>query len=140
MMKDPNQNESSAGGFERLTDAELDIMHVLWSSGEPMRVSDIVKKLSAVRSWKTQTAHVLLGRLENKGFLAANKTGYFHTFRPIVAEQDYFNAESEALLHRLNGSVKSMVASLIDANEVSDDEIVELAALLDQKKMEIERQ
>jgi DNA-binding MarR family transcriptional regulator len=55
--------------YERLADAELDIMRVLWQTREAMRAAQIVKQLSETRSWKTQTAHVLLGRLEEKGFV-----------------------------------------------------------------------
>ena len=56
---------------ERLSDAEIAIMRVLWEKGSPMRASEIVKSLSETHSWKTQTAHVLLSRLCAKGYVAA---------------------------------------------------------------------
>lgn len=123
--------------YEPITDAELDIMRALWQSGRSMRVSEIVEKLSETRSWKTQTAHVLLGRLEEKGFVTADRTGYFHTFKPKIKETEYFLSESNALIDRVGGSVKSMVASMIDADGISHEEIAELAKILEEKCAEL---
>lgn len=116
--------------YERLTDAELDIMRVLWQNGEGLRAGQIVKLLSETRSWKTQTAHVLLNRLEEKGFVSADRSGYFHTYNSAITEKEYFASESDAFLRRLGGSVKATVASLIDAGDISDTELSELEALI----------
>lgn len=116
--------------YERLTDAELDIMRVLWQNGEGLRAGQIVKLLSETRSWKTQTAHVLLNRLEEKGFVSADRSGYFHTYTSAITEKEYFASESDAFLKRLGGSVKATVASLIDAGDISDTELSELEALI----------
>ena len=118
---------------ERLADAELDIMRVLWQKDVPMRAGEIVKSLSETRSWKTQTAHVLLNRLEEKGFVAADRSGYFHTYTFAIGEREYFASESEAFVKRLGGSVKAMVASMIDADNISEGELLELSALIDAK-------
>ena len=130
-------NDNSKTVHEALTDAELDIMRVLWKSEKPLRASEITKKLSGERSWKSQTAHVLLGRLEEKGFVEADKSGYFHTFRAKLGEGDYFASESGALLRRVGGSFKSLVASMIETDGVTHDELRELKALLDEKCAEL---
>lgn len=124
--------------IERLPDAELDIMIVLWNSTAPMRAGDIVKKLSETRSWKTQTAHVLLNRLCDKGFISADKDDYYHRFSPIITEEEYKASESDSLLKRIfGGSVKTMLASLIDTDKVTDDDILELTEMLEKKRAEI---
>ena len=123
--------------FDRLADAELDIMRVLWDSTTPMRVSDIVKKLSATRSWKTQTAHVLLGRLEDREFIEADRSGYFHTFSAKISEREYFAIESDSLRRRIGGNFHALVASLIDSEDVSEEEIDEITHILARKKAEI---
>lgn len=122
---------------EPITDAELDIMRVLWQTGHPMRVSEIVEKLSETRSWKTQTAHVLLGRLEEKGFVNADRSGYYHTFSAKIKETDYFLSESSALMKKVGGSVKSMVVSMIDAEGISNEELAELTSILETKCKEL---
>ena len=120
--------------YERLADAELDIMRVLWQTRTPLRAAEIVKKLSQTRSWKTQTAHVLLGRLEDKGFVKADRSEYFHTYKAIVSEKDYFASESDAFVRRLGSSVKATVASLISTADISAEELAELEALIRVKR------
>ena len=120
--------------FERLADAELDIMRVVWKSEKPLKASEITKLLSGERSWKTQTAHVLLSRLCDKGYLNVDKSTYSHTFSPEISSEQYFAAESEMLIGRLGGSIPSLIASLIDTSSVSDEEIEEIEKLLAAKK------
>jgi predicted transcriptional regulator len=122
--------------YERLADAELDIMRVLWQTREAMRAAQIVKQLSETRSWKTQTAHVLLGRLEEKGFVKADRSEYFHTYRAAVTEKAYFASESDAFVRRLGSSVKATVASLINASDISAEELSELEELIRAKRFE----
>lgn len=122
--------------YERLTDAELDIMRVLWQNGEGLRAGQIVKLLSETRSWKTQTAHVLLNRLEEKGFVSADRSGYFHTYKAAVTEKAYFASESDAFVRRMGSSVKATVASLINTADISTEELSELEALIRAKLSE----
>lgn len=61
---------------DRLSDAEFDIMHVLWHSDVALSAGDVVRLLSDSRNWKTQTAHVLLNRLLDKGYIEVDKSGY----------------------------------------------------------------
>ena len=120
--------------FATLSEAEWDIMRVLWHSPTPLRAGEIVKKLSEKRSWKTQTAHVLLGRLCDKGFCNVNKDGYYHTFSPRISEKAYMASTSRQLRKQFGGSVQSMVASLFSDDGVTEDDLDALSALLAEKK------
>ncbi len=126
--------------FPTLSEAEWDIMRVLWHSPTPLRAGEIVKKLSKKRSWKTQTAHVLLGRLCDKGFCTVNKDGYYHTFAPLVTEEAYMKATSHQLRKQFGGSVRSMVASLLSDDGVTEDDLDALSALLAEKKRSLVEQ
>ncbi len=125
--------------LDRLADAELDIMRVLWQAGCGLKASEIVKRLSETRSWKTQTAHVLLKRLEDKGFVCADKSSYVHTYYYAVDEGEYFAAESGSLLRRIGGSFKTLVASMIDTDEITEEELDELSDILEKKRAELEK-
>ena len=57
--------------LERLPDGELDIMKELWREGRALKASEIAKLLAPKHSWKVPTVHVLLSRLEEKGFVTA---------------------------------------------------------------------
>lgn len=118
----------------QLPKAELDVMRVLWEHDRPMSASEIVSALSQSRSWKTATAHVILKRLMEKAYIDADRDGHTHRYYPRISENEY---QTSLLKNVMGLSVKSMVASLIDCNEVSDDEIFELAELLEKKRDEI---
>ena len=49
----------------KLTDVELEVMNVLWKSGESMTASDIVAA-SPKRTWKESSIHVILKILQEK--------------------------------------------------------------------------
>lgn len=134
-----NKTGKNVKTAERLSDAEFDIMKVLWQRGEPLRAGEIVRLLSATRSWKTQTAHVLLNRLCDKGYVTADRSEYYHRFAPTMTEEEYFAAESAALMRKTGGSVRSMIASLIDMEEITDEDIAAISELLTKKRAEIEK-
>ena len=119
---------------ERLADAELDVMRVLWRNEKPMKASEITKALAGERSWKTPTTHVILGRLCDSGYLIADKSAYCHTFSAAITEEEYLAAESSVLFGRMNNTVTGLVASLIDTDSITDAEIDELEEMLRQRK------
>ena len=123
--------------FDRLADTELDIMNLLWSRGEALKASEIVKELSGKREWKPQTAHVLLHRLAEREFIVIDKSEYSHKFGAAISEKDYLFLESNTLRRRIGGSFKSLVASLIEAENVTEEDISELESLLANKRAQL---
>ncbi len=123
--------------MKKLPDTELEIMRVLWSEGKPTKVGDLVRILADTRGWKRQTIHALLARLENKGFVSADRSGYFHYFYPLVSENEYLAAASSSLAKKAGGSVHSLIASLIEEESISDDDILSITEILQAKCAEI---
>ena len=119
--------------IEKLPDAELDIMKVLWRNETALKASEIVKKLSDKYSWKVPTAHVLLSRLAEKEFVGVDKSAYSHKFFAKVTEKDYFANESADLIKKAGGRLPMMFASLIESEEVTDEELLELSQMLDKR-------
>ena len=118
---------------ERLPAAELDIMKVLWESDVPLRASEIAKKLANEHSWKTPTVHKLLSRLEEKAFVSADRTSYYHKFSSCVTEDEYISGQSQALLENAGRRLPQMVAALIDSYDVTDEELNELSELIEKR-------
>lgn len=119
--------------FERLPESELDIMKVLWNEKNALKASEIVKLLSDKYSWKVPTAHVLLSRLLNKGFVGVDKSGYSHKFFPLIDESEYFANESALLMKKAKGKLPMMFASLVESEDVSEEELLELSEMLDKR-------
>ena len=110
---------------------------MLWHAEKPLNVSEITQTLTEVRPWKAGTVHVLLARLEERGFVQCDKSEYKHRFSPIISEKAYRKGEESTLLNRFfGGSAKRMIASLLDTDGLSDKDLEELTALLKQKKGE----
>ena len=124
---------------ERLPNAELDIMRVLWSAEKPMKATELTNALSQQRAWKRQTVHILLSRLEKKGYVGVDKSAYSFLFYPLVSENDYLALSSSTLAKKVGSSIHSMMASLIETNELSDEDIFALSEMLNAKCKEIEK-
>lgn len=124
---------------EKLADSELEIMRVLWDTKRPMKASEITKMLQKTKNWSKATVHVLLGRLENKGFVSADRSGYYHYFSAAIAENEYLCSESSRMVKKVGGSLHSMLASLIEADELSDEDIIAISDMLNEKRKEIEK-
>ncbi len=121
--------------LDRIPEAELEVMLTLWHADGPLTAGEIVRRLSDEKTWKPATVHVLLGRLEERGFVSCDKREYKHLFAPLISEQEYRRGEERTLMHRFfGGSAKKMIASLLDADGLSEGDLEELSALLKQKK------
>lgn len=123
--------EDNMNKIERLPESELEVMLVLWHEKKPMSAGEITKKLSETHGWKSGTVHVLLERLGERGFVTCDKSGYKHLYSPSVNEAIYRRGEERTMMHRFfGGSAKNMIASLLNADGLSDDDIEELSAML----------
>ena len=60
---------------KRISDAELDLMEVLWAASEPLTSAEIVERLEAHRDWSSATVKTMLGRLVAKGVLTHREDG-----------------------------------------------------------------
>lgn len=115
-----------------LSDAELEIMEVIWVAKSPVTSSFIKEKLSGKRDWALSTLMTVLNRLIEKGVLQCDRSTRTNLYSASITEQKYKASESRDFLEKLYGnSLKNFVAGLIRENSVNDSEIRELKAFLD---------
>ena len=108
---------------DRLPDAELDVMLVLWNAQTPMKTSKILEQLNWEKNWSISTLQSLLSRLSDRGFVRAEKNMRFKYYRPVVREDDYKIWETRQFVQRLHGnSCRLLIETLLNdhAFEVSD--------------------
>lgn len=121
--------------IERIPEAELDVMLTLWHSPSPLTVGEIAKILADTHGWKTPTIHVLLDRLGERGFVSCDRSGYKHLFAPLITEADYRRGEEHTLMTRFfGGSAKNLIASLLDADDLSEEDLDELGRMLKERR------
>lgn len=118
--------------IKRLPDAELEIMKELWAADEPLTRPQLEQRL-ARKSRASTTLLALLARLESKGFVSRQKQGKGYLYAAAVTRQEYLPVESRSALGRMfGGSARNLVAALAETHALSDTDIDELAAYLEQ--------
>ena len=104
-------------GAEKIQDAELEVMRVLWKAGRPAALADIRHALADRCGWEDSTVKTLLRRLCEKGAVALESRGMYRAARRLVGKV-------------FDGSAKKLVASLLSDGQLSQADIDELSALL----------
>lgn len=119
-----------------LTRSELEIMDVLWGTGEPMSRSDLLSH-SEEKTWKDSSVHILLNGLLAKnairedGVVKRSKT-YGRTFVPTLTREEYF--AGTVFGHRHDPDVVGLFAALLARPEVTDEAVEQIVTLIENRK------
>ena len=122
---------------QQISDAELEIMKIVWGNPEDVTLFPYIMDRLAVRGKPCQknTLIVLLSRLMNKGFLSAKKIGRRNEYTTLVSEAEYQTAQTKNFLDKIyEGSAKGLVSNLIMGDLLADEEYEELKRLLEKGK------
>ena len=111
----------------RISDAEMEIMKIIWKENKQITTADILEKLPKENSWKTTTVMTLVTRLIEKGILDVTKIGKLNHYSPKVTEEEYKADQTDVFLDDMhNGSVKSFIATLYNSRKISKQDISDL--------------
>lgn len=111
---------------EKISDSELEIMHVLWEAGEPLPIAQIRKTVQERRGWESTTVKTLVQRLCRKGVVEQEKRANFF-YRAKISEQEYNDWATGDLIRKVyRGSAKELVAALVHSESLSEEDINEL--------------
>ncbi len=111
---------------EKISDSELEVMRVLWEAGDALPITELRQALHERRGWEATTVKTLVQRLVAKGVLEQEKRKVFY-YRPLVSESEYSDWALNGMVQRLfRGSAKALVATLVQSEGLSDEDIAEL--------------
>jgi predicted transcriptional regulator len=111
----------------KISDAEMEIMKIIWEENKQITTADILEKLPKENSWKTTTVMTLVARLIEKGILDVTKIGKLNHYSPKVTEEEYKAVQTDVFLEDMhNGSVKSFIATLYNSRKISKQDISDL--------------
>ena len=114
---------------ERISDSELEVMHVLWEAADALPISEIRRTLQQRRGWESTTIKTLVQRLCGKGAVAQEQRNVFY-YRALITEKEYGEWATGDLIRRLyRGSARDLVAALVNSDELSADDIDELRTM-----------
>ena len=115
----------------RLSDAEWEVMEVLWSAGQALTATDIAERVPAGREWTLATVKSLLSRLLAKQAVAPKKDGRRFLYSPALAREAYVADESRRFVGRLfGGKLSPLFAHMAEDEAIDDEDIAAIEALL----------
>lgn len=118
----------------KIADSELVIMKALWKHG-PLSTNRVITLLSKRQQWNPQTIRTLLKRLSEKGALGVKKAGRQFEYTPLVTQEQLLKQERKNFVNRFyDGTVGTMLASFIEENTLSNDDLERLQSILDEGK------
>lgn len=118
----------------KISDAELDVLTVLWDAPQPLSLAQIRQSMKHTRNWDGSTIKTLVRRLCEKGAVEAKKDGVYH-YHALISREEYSAWSIRTLIDRLfRGSSRYLVASLVDGNQLTTSDVRELLEILDEGK------
>jgi predicted transcriptional regulator len=116
----------------RPTDAELEILTVLWSRG-PSTVRDVHDAIAARKPAQYTTVLKQLQVMAEKGLVRRDETLRSHVYEPACPREWTQRQLAGDLLNRaFEGSAKGLLMGALSARKASKKELAELRSLLDE--------
>ena len=119
-----------------LSDGEWKLMDRLWEDG-PATITQLTRALEGETGWSKHTIITMLSRLEAKGAVTHHAEGRAKEYTPLLPRQQ---AEEIATRHFLDkvygGSLGLMMSTLMDSRALTQEDIDQLSAILEQAKEE----
>ena len=115
----------------RPTDAELEILRVLWQRGTGT-VRDVHEVLSARKGTTYNTTLKLMQIMNDKGIVTRDRSRRPQVYSPAVPQEQMQRRLVSDLIDRaFGGSARRLVAALT-STDISECELVEIRKLLDE--------
>ncbi len=116
-----------------LSDGEWKLMYKLWE--EPSRtIAQLTAALQLETGWSKHTVITMLNRLEGKGAVS-HDGGTPRHYSATLAKEDAARAETRSFLDKVyGGRLGLMMSAMVDSRSLTQQDIDELAAILEKAK------
>jgi predicted transcriptional regulator len=112
--------------INRIADAELEIMKIIWAHENSMTDKQIRDALKDDNEWKRTTVQTLIKRLVDKGFLFKEKKEVFY-YSPAITAAMLEKVRTEDLLNKVfGGNAKNMVTTMLNNDILSEEDMDDL--------------
>ena len=116
-----------------LSDGEWKIMNRLWECEGT--ITELKNALQAETGWDKHIIITLLSRMEKKGAVAHREGGRAKVFYPLVTRKEVSMQETRGFLQKIyRGSLGMMVNAMVEDQALTEEDIRELSAILEQAK------
>lgn len=116
----------------RPTDAELELLGVLWENG-PGTVREIHESLGREKDTGYTTTLKILQNMTEKGLVRRDESQRSHIYEPVLAaEQTQRQLVRDLMVRAFRGSPVRLVMQALSEHPSSPEELAEIRALLDE--------
>ena len=115
----------------KLTGGEWSVLDCLWAES-PQTVMQLVSKLGERVGWAKSTTITTLRRMEEKGLVYCEIVGKGKSYTPAVEQEQAVISETRSFLDRVyQGSVGLMMSAMVESRGLSEDDMQEIKATLE---------
>ena len=119
----------------RVSDAELEIMEILWAGERPLTATEVAERIPAERGWSLATVKTMLSRLTAKGAIRFAEEGRRYLYTPAIARDSYVGHASQRFVDQLfGGRLSPLVARFAEADALDEDDIAAIEKILKELK------
>ena len=109
-------------------------MKIVWDK-HPITASEIISDLENQKTWMPKTIKSLISRLVKKDVLHYEEKQRAYYYYPLVSKEECIKEESKSFIKKVySGAVKSMLVNFINDNELSEEDVMELQKILQERK------
>ena len=124
---------------QQLTPAEWQLMECLWEAS-PKTGRECVEYLYRRVGWSRSTTLTMLRRMTEKQLIRCLDDGDILQYEPLIQHTEATIQETEQFLHRVyHGSVSMLMSTITKKQRLTQTEIDELYAILQQAEKEDEQ-
>ena len=114
----------------KLTDAELEIMHVVWEL-DAGTVREVHEILNQQRPLAYTTVLTMMNILEEKGHLTRRKEGRAYRYQPVRPKSQVISGMIDDFVGRVfEGSAAPLIVSLVKDKKISKKDLDEIARMI----------
>lgn len=115
-----------------ITNAELEIMQILWDIGD-CGLTEIIEELNKVKKRNRNTVKTLLYRLLDKGAIISQKgSNQEAIYTTTITEKEYLSLANKSFLKNIyKGNIKKLILNFVEDETVTKDELKKLVDILE---------
>ena len=115
----------------KVFDSEIKLMDIIWQN-EPVSAKTVSLLAEKEIGWNKNTTYTVIKKLISKGYVRREEPGFICS--SLISKSEIQRSEARGLLDRFfSGSRKALFSALLEDESLTDDELAELRALIDQR-------
>jgi predicted transcriptional regulator len=115
-----------------MSGAEREVLKLFWDHGA-MGVRDVVAHLcQAGQEWSRSTVITLLKRLENKGYVASDRSRFAFVYRAVVSREDEMRSRLNEVAEELcDGKPVPLLLAFTERHQFTAEELARFRQMID---------